>query len=140
MLIAALFMRARVLGISPSWYISRGPLNTSDLRSPLKKNGLLISPDMKKKNSFLSLILMRPSNNFSVLYLKLFNVNILWSSLTVTLSHLSNLKNILVFLYSVSLSFHSSKQVPVSVSMPWPSLYLYMPPQTCFYFLQSPVS
>ena len=80
MLPAAWFMRASVPGIIPRWVISRGPLNTSDSRSPLKKNGLLISPDMKKKNSFLSLILMRPSNYFIWSY-----VIIHWSSLTVTL-------------------------------------------------------
>lgn len=44
------------------------------------KKSLLISPGVKKKKTFLSLISIRPSNNLSLLYLKLLNMSTFTSS------------------------------------------------------------
>lgn len=57
-------------------------LNTSDLKSPLKYS-LLIVPGVKKKNSFLSIILIRPPNNLSTLSETIQYINIHLSS-TIT--------------------------------------------------------
>ena len=112
-------------------------LNTSDPKSALKY-GLLIAPGRKKKNSFLSMILIRPSKNLSTLPETIQYINIHLSSTVTPTSIIRDTPTSLCSLFS---AFCFSQHVSVShITMFRPSLLLRTPPQTCSYFSHSPVA